>query len=94
MFYTILLVEVFIQGVFEFLTMITPYSTNLKDYVNVLLIQFCHNSSNPLDLVLRKFTQVNLYKSSTHTYKYLFPAMLSIFMGPIISMWTNSSTIV
>ena len=60
----------------------------------------CHNSSNASHLVMRKFTQVNLEKSSTHTYIYiyiyiyLFPTMLYTCMGPIRSMWTNSSTLV
>ena len=44
-----------------------------------------------MKLVMRKFTQVNLENSSTHTYAYLFQAMISICMGPIRSMWTSSS---
>ena len=67
MFYSIIPTETFKQGVFKFLTMITPYFRSL---LLSLLDSCCHsslNASKDLDLVLRKFTQVYPEKSSTHT---------------------------
>ena len=74
--------------------MITPYSTNLKEFVIVLLVQ-----SLPQFFKCFKFGSEEIYPSETreviYTYMYIpFLAMLSICIGPIRSMWTNSSTLV
>ena len=50
------------------------------------------NTSKVSDFSLMKSTQVKREKSSTHTNTYLFLAMLSTYIGPIRSMWSNSRT--
>ena len=67
MFYTIFPAEVFKQGVFEFLTMITPYSTNLKESVIVLLIQ-----SSPQFFKCFRLGSKEIYLSEPREFIYTY----------------------
>ena len=84
----------FKQGVFEFLIMITLYSSILYEFIVVLLVHSLPQFFKCFKFGYEEIYQVNLEKSSTHTYEYLFSAILSTCIGPIRSMWTNSSTLV
>ena len=50
------------------------------------------NTSKTSDFYLMKFTHMNIEKSSTTTYAYLFPQRLSTRIGPIRSIWRSSKT--